>query len=241
MLPFYPFYWADYSSKTFDLTMEQHGAYMLFLRHIYTTGKPIPAKQCFSIARALTEQQQENATIVLEKFFFLDGENWRNLRCEEVINEQNARHQKRVDAGRSGGNAKAAALPKQKPSNARAKPKQCPSNQNQNQNQSIISSLRSEINISNELWQKFLDHRKKVKASTTQEAEKLVLEKLKAWKQKGHNPEEIIKNSIENGWKGVFEPKNQQNQNSSTHNASGDEPKYYNIGKLEKHYEDLGL
>ncbi len=106
-MPFYPFYWADYSSKTFDLTIEQHGAYMLFLRHIYTTGESIPNKYRFSIARAMSEESQQNAQIVLEKFFILDGDNWRNLRSEEVINEQNLKHSRRIEAGRSGGNAKA--------------------------------------------------------------------------------------------------------------------------------------
>lgn len=71
----------------------------------------------------------------------------------------------------------------------------------------IISSLRSEINISEDFWKKFLEHRKKVKASLTFEAQKLVLQKLKVWKERGHDPENIIKNSIENGWKGIFEPK----------------------------------
>ncbi len=71
----------------------------------------------------------------------------------------------------------------------------------------IISSLRSEIKISDDLWVSFLEHRKKVKASLTLDAQKLVLEKLKIWKGVGHDPELIIKNSIENGWKGVFEPK----------------------------------
>jgi uncharacterized protein YdaU (DUF1376 family) len=41
MLSYYPFYWADYSSKTYNLTQGQHGAYMLLLRHIYSTGKSI--------------------------------------------------------------------------------------------------------------------------------------------------------------------------------------------------------
>jgi hypothetical protein len=71
----------------------------------------------------------------------------------------------------------------------------------------IISSLRSEINLNDDLWSKFLEHRKKLKSPATLEAQKLSLEKLKRWKEQGHDIEQIIKDSIENGWKGLFEPK----------------------------------
>jgi len=113
MLPYYPFYWADYSSKTYDLTQGQHGAYLLFLRHIYTTGKPIPDKQKFSIARALLEQEQENATFVLETFFTLKNGFWVQDRAFQIIAEQQNKHQARVKAGKLGG--------KQKSSNASSK------------------------------------------------------------------------------------------------------------------------
>jgi len=76
----------------------------------------------------------------------------------------------------------------------------------------FISSLLSEIKLGDDLWKSFLEHRKKVRASLTLEAQKLVLEKLRSWKEKGHDPELIIKNSIENGWKGVFEPKQEISQ-----------------------------
>ena len=139
MLPYYPFYWADYSSKTYDLTQGQHGAYMLFLRHIYTTGQPIPDKQRFSIARALLTHEQENADFVLQKFFQKDGDIWRMPRAEQVIAEQQKKHQRRVIAGKKGG--------KKKASNATAKPEQCSSNQNQNQNQNQIKDIKDLSNV----------------------------------------------------------------------------------------------
>lgn len=97
-------------------------------------------------------------------------------------------------------------------------------NENANVND-IISSLRSEIKISDDLWVSFLEHRKKVKASLTLDAQKLVLEKLKIWQEKGHDAENIIKNSIENGWKGVFEPK-QETKSKQIHNNFKDQDYY---------------
>lgn len=81
---------------------------------------------------------------------------------------------------------------------------------NVNDNDIIISSLRSEIKISDYVWNDFLEHRKKTKSPATLAAQKLILEKLKIWQSEGENPEQILKNSIENGWKGVFKPQAQQ-------------------------------
>lgn len=115
-LPFYPFYWGDYSAKTFDLTQGQHGAYMLLLRYVYTSGDPIPHGQRYSIAKALLPNERENTDYILEKFFTKKGEIWRSLRCEEVMKDADKKHQRRVIAGKK--------LKKQCLSNAKAKPKQ---------------------------------------------------------------------------------------------------------------------
>ena len=114
--PWYPFLWSDYTGKTFDLTQGQHGSYFLLLRHIYTTGTPVPGKQCYSIARAVLEAECSNVDFVLARYFKKDGDNWRNLRAEEVMQEADEAHQRKVEAGRKGG--------KKKSSNARAMPYQ---------------------------------------------------------------------------------------------------------------------
>lgn len=104
--PWYPFYWSDYSGKTMHLSMGQHGAYMLFLRWVYTTEKAIPHKQRYSIARAMTEQEQGDADFVLSEFFTRENDEWRSKRAEAVIYETKNRHEKRVNAGKKGGLAK---------------------------------------------------------------------------------------------------------------------------------------
>lgn len=122
--PWYPFYWSDYSGKTMHLSMGQHGAYLLFLRWIYTTEKPIPHKQRYSIARAMTEQEQGDADLVLQEFFTYEetgGGLWNSKRASEVIEETKNRHEKRVIAGKMGGLSKssnARAMLEQRHSNA---------------------------------------------------------------------------------------------------------------------------
>ena len=100
-LPYYPFYWGDYSAKTFNLTQGQHGAYLLLMRHIYTEGTQIPVKHCYSIAKALLEQERENVDYVLEHYFIKKGEMWVNNRSIEVMKEWAERHQRRVIAGKN--------------------------------------------------------------------------------------------------------------------------------------------
>lgn len=129
-LPFYPFYWKDYSSGTFDLTQSQHGAYMLLLRKIYTTGEPIPHEQRYSIAKALLPVERENVDLVLKTYFDRKGSTWTNSKASEVMSEWEQKHENRVNAGKSEKKPR-----EQSRSNASAMPKQRQNNQNQNQNQ----------------------------------------------------------------------------------------------------------
>lgn len=61
-----------------------------------------------------------------------------------------------------------------------------------------------------DIWKEYLDMRKKLKAPNTETALNRILKKLEVFeKQKMGNGTLAIENSIENGWKGVFEPKQQ--------------------------------
>lgn len=55
-----------------------------------------------------------------------------------------------------------------------------------------------------ETWKAFKEHRRMLKSPMSQKAEQLILRKLQAFMDAGQNPEEIINQSIEHGWKGVF-------------------------------------
>jgi uncharacterized protein YdaU (DUF1376 family) len=123
MLPYYPFFWGDYSNKTFDLTTYQHGVYFLLLRRIYSKGEPIPHEQRYSIAKALLEQERSDVDFVLAEYFIKKGDAWTNNRAMAIIRETNAKHEKRVKAGEKGGK-KAKSTAKQSSSNAQAMLKQ---------------------------------------------------------------------------------------------------------------------
>ena len=58
-----------------------------------------------------------------------------------------------------------------------------------------------------ELWNQFKEHRKGFKEKFTNLAEEMSLKKLIKWKEEGYNYKFIIEESIANGWKGLFKPK----------------------------------
>jgi len=62
--------------------------------------------------------------------------------------------------------------------------------------------------VDRELWDQFIVMRKKKKATPTEFAIKLLIKKLTGFHAAGFNVNKIIELSIENNWKGFFEPKN---------------------------------
>ena len=58
--------------------------------------------------------------------------------------------------------------------------------------------------IDKELWEAFLEIRKQKKAASTDYALSLIIKSLEKFKAGGEDPNEILKRSIMNSWKGVF-------------------------------------
>ena len=61
------------------------------------------------------------------------------------------------------------------------------------------------------IWKTYCEHRGR---KFTAAAKRLVIEKLDHWRQAGHDPTEILSNSIMNGWNGIFAPKEHSNGNT---------------------------
>ena len=135
-LPFYPFYWGDYSAKTFALTIEQHGVFMLLLRHIYTEGTPVMHEQRYSIAKALLTHEQETVDFILGKYFVKRGHGWVNIKALDVMGKWEDKHQRRVIAAQK--------PRKQCLSNGEAMQQQWPNNHNHNQYKGKPSVLKEE-------------------------------------------------------------------------------------------------
>lgn len=61
-----------------------------------------------------------------------------------------------------------------------------------------------------DVWENYKDHRKAIKSKMTPLAEELAIKKLIKFYSKGFNVVDVINKSIEMGWKGIFEPKDQE-------------------------------
>jgi hypothetical protein len=75
--------------------------------------------------------------------------------------------------------------------------------------------------IKPETWTAFLEVRKKLKAPDTEHALRTIITKLEKLKATGQNPNEILDESISNGWKGVFPLKNGGQDGKRARNSGG--------------------
>jgi uncharacterized protein YdaU (DUF1376 family) len=98
-LNYYPFHIGDYLSATRHLSWEEDAAYRRLLDTYYTTEKPLPVelRAVCRLVLATTETQREAVKVVLEEFFELTDEGWRNSRADAEIAEMQAKQQKQRD------------------------------------------------------------------------------------------------------------------------------------------------
>lgn len=59
------------------------------------------------------------------------------------------------------------------------------------------------------VWAAYCELRRKKRAPMTDHAVNLIFGKLERWMANGHDPTDVLNNSIANGWTGIFEPKAQ--------------------------------
>ena len=79
-------YWGRPLGTPCNLSQGQHGAYLLLIAHYWNKGELI-SKHCYSIARAMNEQDRSNVDEVLEQFFQETGIWWVSRRVEQELSE----------------------------------------------------------------------------------------------------------------------------------------------------------
>ena len=78
-------YPGDYARDTADLTLAEHGAYVVLLDAAYATEAALPPDRVYTVARALTRPERAAVDRVLARFWRLDSDGWRNPRAEREI------------------------------------------------------------------------------------------------------------------------------------------------------------
>lgn len=82
---YYKRHLGDYAKDTRHLSLLEHGAFCLLLDYYYSTEKPIPDDRCERIANAYETHERNAVRSVLEAFFTLTDEGWRNARADKEI------------------------------------------------------------------------------------------------------------------------------------------------------------
>jgi len=75
--------------------------------------------------------------------------------------------------------------------------------------------------LNENIWNEFLEHRKSMKSPMTELAQRKAFKVLEKLKEEGQDVEQVVNNSIVNGWKGLFPIKEKAYGNASGNAKSG--------------------
>ena len=107
---YFEFYSGDYTRDTADLTMIEHGAFLLLLADYYATETPKPNHNptLFRIARAMTKEEQDAVIAVADRFFPVNPADGlrHNDRADREIAKARVRIESARENGRRGGRPK---------------------------------------------------------------------------------------------------------------------------------------
>lgn len=81
--------------------------------------------------------------------------------------------------------------------------------------------------LDSQAWEDFAEHRRKTKAALTEKAAKLALAELSKLRDQGHDPVAVINQTILNGWRGLFAPK-------ESHAVRGNSPRESEAQRVER-------
>lgn len=200
------FHIGDFLGGVIGFDATETGAYMMLICAHYQAGiqgLPDDDEYLARIAKVGLKSWRKIRQRLVTKFEIKDGF-W--------VSERVAKELLRVNEVSARNSAKA--LKRHNPDHAAAEPRQCkPITNNQEpvrKKDSPSSPPRGEDPfpvpdwLDTQAWSEYRKHRGK---TFKRNAQKLAIGKLERWRAQGHDPTEIINNSIMNGWKGLFEPK----------------------------------
>lgn len=213
--PALPLFTDAYLADTRHLTAAQHGAYLLLLMMAWRTPDcALPDDDTLLSRWAAMDLRgwKTNKNVIMAFWKKTKDGRWRQGRLLDERELAEARRDQRIHAG------KASAL---KRHNTRSTPVQREGNENstnpypipnQEEEEAYASSPPTPKKHKSALpsWvpvKEFSDYsefRKKIKAPLTERAKELAVTELEKLKSQGHNPAEVLNQSILRGWKGLF-------------------------------------
>jgi uncharacterized protein YdaU (DUF1376 family) len=164
---YYNFHIGDYISHTIHLSLEEDLAYRRLLDMYYDTELPIP-NNIPLVSRKL-RINAEVVQIVLDEFFELTEEGFKNFRADNEIAEYQRFIEKQKANGSKGGRPKKSQRkPTDNPTQSQKKPNQEPITNNHKPIKERATSVACPHDVSPQVWQDWLQLRKSKKASVTE-------------------------------------------------------------------------
>lgn len=136
-LPYMPLYVDDYEADTAHLTLVEDGIYSRLLRLCWRTPRcrmPNDIEWISRKVRVSSDEEMASLKSILNEFFTVRKGSIFSKRLMSEYDRATTTSQKRKEAGKSGGFAKALKNKRNGPSSATVLPEQNPSNHNHNHN-----------------------------------------------------------------------------------------------------------
>lgn len=212
---FYKHYLGDYQRDTMRLSMTEDGAYRRLLDEYYATEEPLPLdhEECYRAARALDSKERAAIDKILDKYFQRESDGYHHSRVDEEIQKasKQAETNRKIAVQRESKRKEHESL--NETSNdtiTNNEPIHNHSQTTNNQNQIQTPEPEKEKPVfvlpewvDPELWDEWMQIRKRLKAVNTKRAMESLIDKLFAISQAGISVNTALKTAIEKSWKSI--------------------------------------
>lgn len=217
---YYRHYIGDYDTATKELSLLEHGVYRRLLDGYYAKGTlSSDTTKLYRVAGAFSPEEQQAVQRVATQMFIVDGDRLRHDRADAELDRIKRESEIQADrarkrwhgAGHSPGSAPADATASTKravasKSDAPAMPVKSQESKKKGAKKEKVVAQAVDIPdwIPRDLWDKYVAQRPK---KPTDHAVEMLIEKLADIQKLGFPPAVVLKESIANGWTGLFVPK----------------------------------
>lgn len=224
---------GDYAKKCGHLSVLEHGVYTLLLDAYYDRELAPTKAEALRQARARTPEEVAAVEAVLADFFHEVDGRYVQTRVEEEFVKAEAVAERNARRGKLGGRPR---KPKGNPEESRRVSAAKPDESREKPNPLIHQSTKKEQKqkqppqasasafvlpawIDATAWLAYLDMRKRKRAPPTDRACELVVAELEKLRRLGHDPTDVLDQSVRNAWTDVY-PVKSPGASHGTHRES---------------------
>jgi len=193
----------DYAQATAHLSLLEDAAYTRLLRKYYADERPLPADldRLQRLVGARSREEKNAVRVVLNEFFFLDGDFYRNKRADLEIEEFQSKSLKAKDSAnarwmRTHSERSAEAVQTFSDGNANHKPLTI-NQEPKEKTRRVAPVVAKPDEVTDQTWTDFLAHRKLKRATVTD----TVVEMIQREAQKaGWSLDAALRECVARGW-----------------------------------------